>query len=227
VWYNPAGITNIISLADAKKYFRVRYNNEQEKSFVVEKPDGSKHRFVKTAHSLYCFDMAMSVTEEEHGMALVTTVADNKSKYPVHTYHQALLAWKLQTMIGYPTTHDFLKIVEQNLIPNCPIRRTDILAAEDILVLHVDSLKGKMVRFGEQHVRSDLLTISCDILYLYWEVTLCIDIMYVNKIAFLTTISRHIKFATIELLANRQEDMIRKCVTNVMRLYGSVASLLT
>jgi hypothetical protein len=45
--------------------------------------------------------------------------------------------------------------------------------------------------------------------------------MYVNKIAFLVTISRHIKFATIELIANRQEDTIGKCVTNIMQLYGS------
>ena len=47
------------------------------------------------------------------------------------------------------------------------------------------------------------------------------DIMYVNKVAFLVTISRHIKFATIELLTNRQEATIGKCITNVMQLYGS------
>jgi hypothetical protein len=91
VWYNPAGIANIISLADAEKYFRVRYDSEQEKAFVVEKPDGTERRFVKTAHGLYCFDTATSTTSE-HGTALVTTVADNKSKYPVCTYRQALLA---------------------------------------------------------------------------------------------------------------------------------------
>jgi hypothetical protein len=36
--------------------------------------------------------------------------------------------------------------VEHNLIPNCPIGRSDILAAEDILGPNVHSLKGKTVR---------------------------------------------------------------------------------
>jgi hypothetical protein len=42
VWYNPNGIANIISLADAEKYFHVRYDSVQEKAFVVEKPDGTE-----------------------------------------------------------------------------------------------------------------------------------------------------------------------------------------
>jgi hypothetical protein len=145
VWYNPAGITNIISLADAEKYFRVRFDSEREKAFVVKKFDGTEHRFVKTAHGLYCFDTATHNTTE-HGMTLVTTVANNKSKYPVRTYRQALLVRKLQTMIRYPSRRDnFMKIVEQNLIlPNCPIGHADILlAAEDILGPHVGSLKGE------------------------------------------------------------------------------------
>jgi hypothetical protein len=124
-------------------------------------------------------------------------------------------------MIGYPSTRDFLKLVDNNLIPNCPIGRADILATEAILGPNVNSLKGKTVRHGELHVKSDISPIPRDILSLYREVTLCVDIMHMNRIPFLITISRNIKFATIELLANRQEDTIAKCITNIMRLYGS------
>jgi hypothetical protein len=42
VWYNPDGIANIISLADAEKYFPVCYDSAREKAFVVEKPDGTE-----------------------------------------------------------------------------------------------------------------------------------------------------------------------------------------
>jgi hypothetical protein len=45
--------------------------------------------------------------------------------------------------------------------------------------------------------------------------------MYVSKIAFLVTISRHLKFATIDMLANRQEETVAKSLIQVMRLYGS------
>jgi hypothetical protein len=102
--------------------------------------------FVKTEAGLYCFDTA------EHGMVLVNTVAGNKSRYPAWAYCQAILARKLQTMIGYPSTWDFMKLVDQNLIPNCPIERADILAAEDIFGPNVNSLKGKIVCHGKLHV---------------------------------------------------------------------------
>jgi hypothetical protein len=219
VWYNPNGIANIISLSDATKHFRVHYDSTQEPAFIVEKPDGTERRFVKSASGLYYHDTAKAMAER--GTALVTTVAANQSKYPVRDYRQALLARKIQKMIGYPSTRDFLKLVDRNMIPNCPIGRADIIAAEDILGPCVDALKGKTARRVEAHVRSDISPVPRDILSLYRAVTLCVDIMYVNKLPFLVTISRKIKFATIELLTNRQAETIGKSVTDVMRLYGS------
>jgi hypothetical protein len=121
IWYNPEGVANILSLADAEKYFRVHYISEKEKEFVVEKLDGTTRRFLKTDAGLYCFDTA------EHGTVLINTVADNKSRYTIGAYRQAVLARKLQTMIGYPSTRDFLKLVDNNLIPNCLIGRSDII----------------------------------------------------------------------------------------------------
>jgi hypothetical protein len=53
-----------------------------------------------------------------------------------------------------------------------------------------------------------------EILSLYRKVTLCVDIMYVNKIAFLVTISCHLKFATIEMIANCQEETVAKSLTS-------------
>jgi hypothetical protein len=183
VWYNRDGVANILSLADTERYFCVRYDSDQEKAFIVEKPDGTERRFVKTDAGLYCFDTA------EHGTVLVNTVDDNKFRYPACAYRQALLACKLQTMIGYPSTRDFMKLVDNNLIPNCPIGWGDILAAEDIFGPNVHALKGKTVCHGELHVKSNISPVPRDILFLYREVTLCVDIMYVNKIPFLIMVS--------------------------------------
>jgi hypothetical protein len=109
-WYNPAGIANIISLADAEKYFRVHYDSKWEKAFIVEKPDGSICCFVnKTEAGLYCFDTAATPPAEQ-GTTLVTSVDNKKSKYTVRAYWQAVLARKLQTMIEYPSTQDSLRL---------------------------------------------------------------------------------------------------------------------
>jgi DNA-directed RNA polymerase beta' subunit len=95
----------------------------------VEKPDGTKRRFQKTTSGPYYLDTATAQRTSEEGMTLVMTVADKKSKYPIRDYRQAVLACRLQKMIGYPSTRDFLKIVEGHLIPNCPVQCADIIAA--------------------------------------------------------------------------------------------------
>jgi hypothetical protein len=45
VWYNPDGVANILSLTDAEKYFRIRYDSHPAKALVVEKPDGTERWF--------------------------------------------------------------------------------------------------------------------------------------------------------------------------------------
>jgi hypothetical protein len=51
--------------------------------------------------------------------------------------------------------------------------------------------------------------------------------MYVNKLAFLVTISWHMKFSIIELLPNWREDTIGTSLSNVMHRYGSHGFLVT
>jgi hypothetical protein len=113
------------------------------------------------------------------------------------------------------------------MIPNCPISRANIIATKDIFGPNVCTLTGKTVHHGEEHVLLDLTPVPKDILSLYHMVTLCVDIMYVNKLLFLVTISRNIKFAMIELLSNHQEGTVSNSITNVMRLYGLWGFLMT
>jgi hypothetical protein len=52
----------------------------------------------------------------------------------------------------------------------------------------------------------------------YRDVTLCIDIMFVNKVPFLVTISRHIKFGTVEVLKSRKMANVVTAIGNVNKL---------
>jgi hypothetical protein len=83
------------------------------------------------------------------------------------------------------------------------VTNEDILATEDIFGPNVGSLKGKTARRTPKHVRSNRADIPTQILSRYREVTLACDVMYVNGIPFLVSISRHIKFRTAaQLLAS-------------------------
>ncbi len=73
----------------------------------------------------------------------MNTVDANRSNYTLRDYGQAEIACRLQNMIGRPSTKDFVKIVQSDLLPNCPITTIDIMAAEDIFGPNVGLLKGK------------------------------------------------------------------------------------
>ena len=43
--------------------------------------------------------------------------------------------------------------------------------------------------------------------------------MFVNKIPFVTTISRHIKFRTVEAIQKRTKLQLSECIKNVIAIY--------
>jgi hypothetical protein len=143
VWYDPVGIANIVSLSKLKEKYHVLFNSDSN-IFVVTKPDGTMFEFKQSESGLlYYYDLA---SNKHKGVVMVDTVASKKSRYTNEDYSQAVLACQLQIRVGRPSTKDFLQIVARNQLPNCPITRDDILAAEDIFGPDIGSLKGKTTR---------------------------------------------------------------------------------
>ena len=54
----------------------------------------------------------------------------------------------------------------------------------------------------------------------YQEVTICGDVMFVNRIPFLVTISRHLKFGTVEMLRKTNNATIVKAIEQVKQVYN-------
>jgi hypothetical protein len=182
-------------LSKVEDKYRITYDSSKEKQFVVHKDDGEKRFFRKSANRLFYLD-----AKEATGTVLVNTVEDNESTYTNREYSQATLARKLQNIIGRQSARTFLKIIETNQLKDCPILRGDVLAADDIFGPNVGSLKGKTVRQGGIHVNPEYHQIPMTIMEKYRELTLCVDVMFVNKLPFLVTISRGIKFGTVEFI---------------------------
>ena len=215
VWYNPNGIANILSLCRVKERgFRVAYDSNTGNAFHVHKPDGTKRVFQQSKRGLYYMDTATT------GITLVNTVEDNKSNFSNIDYSRALLARKVQKMIGRPSNRTFLKIIDNKLLPNCPVTRRDIAIATAIFGPDIGSLKGKTVRQGGTHVEATLTDIPASIMTHYRDLVVCGDIMFVNKIPFMMTISRHLKFGTAEMLKNQKDPALLASIKQVNRIYA-------
>ena len=120
----------------------------------MTKPDGTTFEFKESPTGLYYMDAETQV--QKQAQVHVSTVADNTSSYSSTDYLRALVARKLQIKIENPTAREFIKISSRNLLPNCPITRDDIQAAEDIFGPDVGGLKGKTVRRPPHQIETHL-----------------------------------------------------------------------
>ena len=192
--------------------------------FHLTKHDGTVRVFKHSPKGLYYIDTKADdydETEEpgHYDVNLVNTVEDNRIKYSERDYSKAVLAHKVQKIIGRPSTTTFQSIVDKNLLQNCPVKREYIIAAERIFGPKVGSLMGKTVRRTPKEVQATYTNIPATIMSRYKEVTLACDIMFVNKLPFFVTISRNIRFCTSEFLANRKSNTIFKAINHVHQAY--------
>ena len=218
VWYHPSGIANILSLGRVRKRYRITFDSEVGNRFLVTKPDGTTFEFKESPTGLYYMDAEAQV--QKQAQVHVNTVADNKSSYSNTDYLRALAARKLQIKIGNPTAREFIKIASRNLLPNCPITRDDIQAAEDIFGPDVGGLKGKTVRRPPHRVETHLEAVPRGILKRYQKVTVCADIMFVNSIPFMVSISRNIRFGTVEPLTGTKAELLLRAIKNIRNTYA-------
>jgi hypothetical protein len=215
VWYFAEGIANILSLSRVKERFRVTYDSAADNSFLVHKPDKIL-RFREATQRLYYFDTA---ERGEVGTILVTTVKDNMTKFSAYDISKAKLARSVQQCIGRPSTQDYIRFVRENHIPNCPVTVQDIKNAELIWGPDLGSLKGKTVRHKSPVVKVESSTIPLAIMQEYRDVTLSIDVMKVNGVPFLNTISQHIKFGSAGKLDNLKNFTIIKHLQVIFGVY--------
>jgi Reverse transcriptase (RNA-dependent DNA polymerase)/Zinc knuckle len=215
VWYNPNGIANIISVARViSRGYKVTYDSQDRNEFLLEGPDGSEVIFQQSEQGLFYFDMATT------GSIFVNTVATNKTRYTRRELARADLARRLQQTIGRPSTRDFINIVNKNLLPNCPITAVDIMAAEEVYGPDLGSLKGKTVRHKVDHVEATVTKVPCSIFARYKDVTVCADLMKVNGIPFLVSISRGIHFGTAEMVTGKSAKIVLKAVLQIKQIYA-------
>jgi hypothetical protein len=213
VWYDPKSIANILSLKWVAEKYHVAFDSGDGGSFIVTKPDGTVFEFRASEGGLYFLDTEQSAT------VMVNTVADNKVNYTNEDYLKAVHARELQIKIGRPSTKDFVRIVTSNQLPNCPVTKADILAAEHIFGPDVGSLKGKTVRRRPHLAKPTVEPLPPQIMSRYRNVTLAADVMHVNGVPMLVTISRHIRFATVEALPNRNIPTLLKGIQSVTTVY--------
>ena len=203
VWYNPASIANILSLAEVRKVCRVTLDTSTEPALCVHRLDGSIMKFVEHRSGLYVYDTAVRNASNVPILSytMVSTVAEHKKLFSPREIATADSARELYRKLGRPGYAEYYSILTKNLIRNCPITPDDARRASHIYGPDVASLKGKMTRSAAapRAPTFEAIPLPAPITQFHRNVTLSVDFFFVQGIAFLHTISRGIGFRTVSV----------------------------
>ncbi len=111
-------------------------------------------------------------------------------------------------------------MVSGNLIPNFPIARQDISNARRIFGPDLASVRGKMVQRAPAPVVGDYVAVPWQLVEANAAGTLAADVFFVDRMAFLMTVLRRIKFVTAKHVPVRTAVSLSKHLHQVLLVYG-------
>jgi hypothetical protein len=153
-------------------------------------------------------------------MVMVNTVYRNFEGYTKQDLEKAKEARRLQGMVGNPTEREFIGMVCEKLIANCPVTVRDVDNANRIFGPDLANLRGKTTRMKPDRVRVEYVEIPRDFVELHKHVTLVADVMFVTGLPFLVTSSRGISLVMIEYLPLQTVNRLLHTLDRVVQIYS-------
>ncbi len=141
VWFLKDAITNILSIKDVMKSYRITYDS-YDKAFIVWREERNLPNMIFRMHSssLHYFD------PRKEDFSFVVTVEENMKPF---SKRQIIAAEKARTLLAgmaFPSDHDYKWILRSNQVQECPVTPEDARIADKIWGPDVPSLKGKTTR---------------------------------------------------------------------------------
>lgn len=152
-------------------------------------------------------------------MCLVTTICNNYEGYNQREIEEAKMARRAVAMIGHLTEQKFMGMVRNKMIKNCPVSPVAIANAYKIFGPDLAGVRGKTTRTATERAEMEYVAIPRDLLNLHKNVVVSADVMFVNGMPFLVTVTRAIKLITIKYLERRTAKQLSLCLNRIIQLY--------
>ena len=117
-----------------------------------------------------------------------------------------------------PSDRELMDVSIEHLA-NCPITQPAIHIVKDIYGPNLGSLKGKTIWRTLPHLPSDVDPMLPELIKRHPGITITMDILFVNNMPFLLSMSQGLEFMTIEALPNRQIKTIKEKISTICTLY--------
>ena len=123
-------------------------------------------------------------------------------------------------MIATLSMRDFNALVHLNMIPDCPITTENIKHADTLFDPDLATIRGKTVWRKPTRVVTDYVDIPRALININQQVTLAVDVMFVNLVLFLVSVSRTINLITIEHAPKRTATKLGNLIQQILQVYA-------
>ena len=120
-----------------------------------------------------------------------------------------------------PTVKPLKRAILTNQIQNCPVTDKDCDVAIQIYSKDIASLKGKSTRGKPTLGVDDVVPIQRRLLYLHKNVHLFLDIMYINGLPFLMSISKHLYYHSATYLKDEKANTLYNAMDGIFNKYNN------
>jgi hypothetical protein len=164
----------------------------------------------------------------ENETNMMNTVEEHKQFFTNRQLATAYMARVLYHALGTPSVHDFNATIIMNAIKNNPVTLEDVKISEMIFGSDIGRIKDKTTRINPNPVISDYIEIPQELIEKQQDITLRINTLFINEIAFFTIISRNIMFRTAEPIKNqgKEEEYVR-VMKHVLQIYKNAGFKVT
>jgi hypothetical protein len=194
VWLNEGGVATIVPLKILEQIWPVSYDSRRHGGNFVLKTDQGDIIVKNNGKGMPYLDLRE--LEAKVALSFIQTVRGNMEGYTRREVEEARQARDVQAMVGHPTDQAFLRMVRSGMIVDCPVTPTAVLNSNRIFGLPPEGVRGRRVRTTLESVVVDHIMIPRAILERHQRVMLAIDVMFVNGVLFLVSVSRGLNLIT-------------------------------
>lgn len=214
VYYHPDSIGNILCFADVVDTHSVKFADDK---YMVTVKGLSRPLVFKRQYKLYVMDATPNANNTQTGIQLpIMTVGEREVAFTKREVNQAQQARRLASTLGYPSTQQLIKLLNDGAILNTNVTPKDVRRAEAIYGPSTAILMGKTKRSKPNVVaRPDATTPPVTLA----EVILCADIFYVNGVAFFIAISLRLCLITTKFLPDKLKATVWSAMKSTFAKY--------
>ena len=137
------------------------------------------------------------------------------------------MAKQLLHMQGYPSVVDLRTIIKTNAIWDNLVTESDWKLMEHLFGPDISTVKVKPTRHHPHQLISDVVSICHELHDVQCNVCLYIDVMYVNGMPFLTTISKNIKYHAAMWVGDHTVPTNTSLGESILKLYQQASFQVT